>query len=131
MSIMATLAILAPVGCSIGGEEEPKPASGAPAALAAAVERLERAIASRDFATICNELFTASARERSGGDGCVAQLQSAGEGVRLPNIEVRGIRVNGDSARVEVTTRAPGQARVRDELRMRLVDGRWRVEALS
>jgi hypothetical protein len=131
MSIMATLAILAPVGCSLGGEEEPKPASGTPAALAAAVERLERAIAGRDFATVCNELFTASARERSGGDGCVAQLRSAGEGVRLPSIEVRGIHVNGDRARVEVTTRAAGQARVRDELRMRRVDGRWRVEALS
>ena len=131
MSIMATLAILAPVGCSIGEEEEPKPAAGAPAALAAAVERLERAIAGRDFATICNELFTAEARERSGGDGCAAQLRSSAEGVRLPSIEVRGIHVNGESARVEVTTRAAGQAHVRDVLRMRRVDGRWRVEALS
>ena len=131
MSIMATLAILAPAGCSIGGDDEPKPAAGAPAALAAAVERLERAVVGRDFATICNELFTAEARERSGGDECEAQLRSAAEGVRLPVIEVRAIRVNGDRARVEVTTRAAGQTRVRDELRMRLVDGRWRVEALS
>jgi hypothetical protein len=131
MSIMATLAILAPVGCSIGGEEEPKPASGAPAEIAAAVERLERAIASRDYATVCDELFTAGARERSGGEECATQLRSAAEGVRLPAIEVRGIRVNGERATVEVTTRAAGQARVRDELRMRRVDGRWRVEALS
>lgn len=131
MSIMATLAILAPVGCSLGDDEEPKPASGAPAALAAAVERLERAIASQDFATVCNELFTAAARQRSGGDECVAQLRSAAEGVRRPTIDVRGIAVKGDLARVEVITRAEGQARVRDELRMRRVDGRWRVEALS
>jgi Putative lumazine-binding len=131
MSIMATLAILAPVGCSIGDDEEPKPASGAPAEIAAAVERLERAIASRDFATVCNELFTTAARKRSGGDDCVTQLRSAAEGVRQPAIEVRGIQVNGERATVEVTTRAAGQARVRDELRMRRVDGRWRVEALS
>ena len=131
MCIMATLAVLAPVGCSTGGDEEPKPASGAPAEIAAAVEQLERAIAGRDFGRVCDELFTEDARRRSGGDECVAQLRSAGEGVRLPVIEVRGIHVNGESARVEVTTRAAGQARLRDELRMRRVDGRWRVDSLS
>jgi len=131
MSIMATLAILAPIGCSVGADEEPKPASGQPAAIAVAVEELERAIASRDFAEVCDELFTATARQRSGGDECAAQLRSAAEGVRLPVIEVRGIHVNGERARVEVTTRATGQARVRDELQLRRVDGRWRVEALS
>jgi hypothetical protein len=128
---MATLAILAPVGCSIGADEEPKPASGPPAAVAAAVERLERAIASRDFSAVCDELFTATARRRSGGDECAAQLRSAAEGVRRPSIDVHRITVAGDRATVEVTTRADGQARVRDELRMRRVGGRWRVEALS
>lgn len=128
---MATLAILAPVGCSIGADEEPKPASGPAAAVASAVERLERAIASRDFTAVCDELFTATARRRSGGDECAAQLRSAAEGVRRPRIDVHRITVAGDSATVEVTTRADGQARVRDELRMRRVDGRWRVEALS
>ena len=131
MSIMATLAILAPAGCSIGDDEDPKPASGAPAEIAAAVEQLERAIASRDFDRVCDELFTAGARERSGGDECVAQLRSAAEGVRLPSIVVRGINVNGETATVEVTTRAAGQARLRDEIRMRRVDGRWRVDSLS
>ena len=131
MFIMATVAVLAPIGCSIGDDEDPKPASGTPAAIAAAVERLERAVASEDFATVCDELFTAEARERSGGAECEAQLRSASDGVRLPSIEVRGIHVAGDRARVGVTTRAAGQARVRDELRMRRVDGRWRVEALS
>jgi hypothetical protein len=128
---MATLAILAPVGCSIGADEEPKPASGPPAAVAGAVERLERAIASKDFSAVCDELFTATARRRSGGDECAAQLRSAAEGVRRPSIDVHRITVAGDSATVEVTTRAEGQARVRDELRMRRVGGRWRVEALS
>ena len=128
---MATLAILAPVGCSIGADEEPKPASGPAAAVAAAVERLERAIASRNFTAVCDESFTATARRRSGGDECAAQLRSAAEGVRRPSIDVHRIAVAGDGATVEVTTRADGQARLRDELRMRRVDGRWRVEALS
>jgi hypothetical protein len=51
--------------------------------------------------------------------------------VRRPSIDVHRITLAGDSATVEVTTRANGQARVRDELRMRRVDGRWHVEALS
>ena len=124
-------AIVAPMGCSLSDDDDPERASGAPAAVAATVDRLERAIATRDFATVCDDLFTAAARRRSGGDECAAQLRSAAEGVRRPTIELRGIKVTGDRATVEVTTRAAGQARVRDELRLRRVDGRWRVDALS
>jgi hypothetical protein len=128
---MAMAVMLAPMGCSLSDEEEPKPASGPPAAVAAAVDRLERAIAKRDFPTVCDELFTARARRRSGGDECAAQLRSAAEGVRRPVIDVRRIHVTGERAVVEITTRAAGQALVRDELRLRREGGRWRVEALS
>ena len=124
-------AILAPIGCSVGEDEDPRPAAGAPAAVAAVVERLERAIAAEDFAAVCDELFTADARRRSGGDECAAQLRSAAEGVRRPSIRLRGIQVTGDRAIAEVTTSAAGEARVRDELRLRRENGRWRVEALG
>ena len=123
--------MLAPIGCSVGDDEEPKPASGPPAAVAAAVERFERAIRNEDFAAVCEDLFTAGARRRSGGDECEAQLRSAAEGVRRPAIELRGIHVTGDTARVEVTTSAEGQARVRDELRLKREGGRWRIDSLS
>ena len=95
------------------------------------VDRLERAIATRDFPEVCDELFTAGARKRAGGKECASQLRAAAEGVRRPTLEVRGIHVTGDRARVDVSTRAEGQARVIDELRLRREDGRWRVEALS
>ena len=128
---MATGVLLASSGCSLGGDDEPKPASGPPAQIAQTVNRLERAVATRDYETICDQLFTARARRRAGGAECARQIASAAEGVKRPSIEIQAIDVNGDRATVKVRTRAQGQARVSDELRMRRQSGRWLVEALG
>ena len=58
---MAVAALLAPMGCSIGGDSEPQPVSGVPKQIAATVDRLGRAIADRDFDQVCDRLFTAAA----------------------------------------------------------------------
>jgi hypothetical protein len=131
MFIMAVAAMLAPMGCSLGGDEEPQAVSGAPKAIVATVDRLERAVAEGDYVTVCEKLFTAAARRRSGGRECVAQMRSAAEGLSRPSIEIEKIEVNGDSAAVRVATEAEGQARVSDTLRLRRSAGRWLVEALS
>jgi hypothetical protein len=128
---MAMAAMLAPAGCSFGGDDEPGPAVGAPRAIAATVDRLERSIAAGEYATVCDELFTASARRRAGGEDCAAQLRSASEGLRRPSIELRGIEVKGERATVSVVTTARGQARVPDDLQLRREDGRWLIEALG
>lgn len=128
---MATIALLASSGCSLGGDEEAKPASGPAAEVAATVDRLERAVTTRDFATVCDQLFTAQARKRAGGDGCERQLRSAAEGVRRPTIEIEAIDVEGNDATVKVRTTAEGQASVTDELQLRRQGGRWLVEALG
>ena len=128
---MAVAALLAPVGCSIGGDEEPQRASGAPAAVAEVVERLERATAESDFATVCADVFTAAARERAGGVDCERLLRSAAEGIERPRIEVRSIDVTGDRARVKVDARAAGEAVVGESLELRKLGGEWRVEALG
>ena len=127
---MAMAAMLAPVGCSLGGEDEPERAAGPAREIAATVDRLERAVAGEDFATVCDDLFTARARERAGGKECAAQVGSAAEGLRRPAIEPAEIRVEGERATVAVFTTAAGQARVRDELQLRREGGRWLVEAL-
>jgi Putative lumazine-binding len=131
MSIMAVAAMLAPMGCSLGADEEPQPVSGAPKAIVATVDRLERAVADGDYATVCEKLFTAAARKRSGGSECVAQMRSATEGVSKPSIEIQKIEVNGETAAVRVATEAEGQARVSDTLTLRRSGERWLVEALS
>jgi Putative lumazine-binding len=128
---MAVAAMLAPAGCSIGADEEPKPVTGVPKAIATTVEQLERAVAQRDYATICNELFTETARRRAGADECVSQTRSATEEVLRPMIQIEAITVNGDRAAVKVSTTAEGQARVSDTLELRRSGDRWLVEALS
>jgi len=128
---MAVAAMLAPVGCSVGGDDEPKPVSGPAKEVAAAVEQFEHAVARRDFKTICDELFTSTARQRAGGDECVTQTSSAAEGLRRPRLQIEEIRVSDDSASVKVATEAAGQARVTDSLELRKTDGRWLVEAVG
>jgi hypothetical protein len=127
---MALASFVAPVGCSLSDEEPPQRASGAPAAVARTVDRLERAVARRDYAAICEELFTDAARSRAGGDDCERQVRSAAGRLTRPRIEVTRIDVEGDRATARVLTRAEGQARVGDELVLRREGGRWLVEAL-
>jgi hypothetical protein len=117
-------------GC-LGADEEPTPARGPARDIARVVERLERATAARDFATVCDDLFTAAARERAGGEDCERLTGSAGEGIARPRIEIERIDIRADQARVEVLTRAAGQAEVPAELRLRRERGQWRVEALG
>jgi Putative lumazine-binding len=128
---MAVVAMLAPMGCSLGGDDEPRPVTGAAKEVAAAVERFEQAVARGDFKTICGELFTATARRRAGGDECVAQTSSAVEGLRRPRLQIEEIRVSDDTATVKVATEATGQARVTDSMELRKTSGRWLVEAVG
>jgi hypothetical protein len=131
MFIMAMAAMLAPVGCSLGADEEPQPVSGVPREIAATVAQLERAVTRNDFEEICEEIFTARARRRAGGDECASQLRSAAGDVRRPNIRIEGIELKGDRATVRVASDAQGQARLSDTLELRREGGRWLVEALS
>jgi hypothetical protein len=127
---MAVGAMLAPAGCSLGGNDEPKPVSGVPKEIVATVERLERSVAQRDYETICDELFTGRARQRAGGDECVTQMRSAAEDVKRPTLKIERIEVNADRATVDVATKAEGQARVTDTLELRHIGDRWLIEAL-
>ena len=67
--------------------------------IAATVDRLERAVAERDYETICDQLFTPRARKRAGGAECARQLGSAAEGVRRPRIAIEAIDVEGTRLR--------------------------------
>ena len=125
MAVAASLA-----GC-LGADEEPQPATGAPRAIAEVVRRLERATADGDFAAICRDVFTATARARAGGRDCARLTRSAAAGVEQPSIQMEAIELDGSTARVSVRTRARGQATVSDVLLLRRERGEWRVQALG
>jgi hypothetical protein len=125
---MAVAAFL--TGC-LGADEEPAPAGGAARDVAGVVERLEKATADGAFRTVCDELFTAAARERAGGEDCERLTRSAAEGIARPRIDIHAMELRRDLARVEITTRAAGQAEVPGVLELRREQGEWRVEALG
>jgi hypothetical protein len=125
---MAVAAFL--TGC-LGVGDDAQPPSGATKAIAVTVERLERATLDRDYATICEDLLTASARRRAGGPDCVRLTRSAAAGVERPGIALKAIELDGATARVRVLTHSAGQAEVSDELVLRRERGRWRVDSLG
>jgi hypothetical protein len=125
---MAVAAFL--TGC-LGAGDGAQPTGDAPRAIAATVQRLERATAEGDYATICGDLLTASARRRAGGPDCVRLTRSAAAGVERPSIELKAIDLDGATAHVRVLTHAAGEAEVSDELVLRRERGRWRVDSLG
>ena len=123
------LALVLP-GC-LGGDEEPQAAKGAPREIAQVVERLERATAAGDFSAVCDDLFTAAARERAGGGDCERLTRSAAQGIERPRLRLTAIEVEGGRAIARVTTQAAGQADVPEAIELRREGGEWRVEALQ
>jgi hypothetical protein len=128
---MALAGVLAPTGCSLGADEEAPRATGAPAGVAAVVNLLERATAERDYATICEDVFTAAARQRAGGADCARLLRSAARGIERPSIDIERITLDGSRATVRVRTTAAGREPVPDTLRLRRQPDGWRVDGLG
>ncbi len=125
MAVAASL-----TGC-LGADDEPRPAGGAAREVAGVVERLEKATAAGAFGTVCDELFTAAARERAGGEDCERLTRSAAEGIARPRIRIEAMELRAGLARVRIETRAAGQALVPGLLELHREDGGWRVEALG
>ena len=122
---------LAGAGCSIGGDEEPKPATGATREVGVVISALQEATARQDFKTICDDLFTAAARRRAGGRDCRRLLRESARDVRRPRIEVLGIEIERQRARVRVRTRAEGQRPLADVIELRRERGEYRIESLA
>jgi hypothetical protein len=125
------LAVVAGPGCALDGSTEPKPAKGATREIAGVVERLERASARGDWRTVCDRLFTAAAKRRAGGSGCVRRLRSDAGGLAEPRLDVVRIALEERGrASVRVRSRARGQPPLEDVIELRRERGEYRVESL-
>lgn len=120
---------LAP-GCD-RASEPPREVSAQAKAVGATVEALERAIARRDFETVCRRLLTRAVREQAGGRRCPAMLRRTARGVRDPRIWIRSISIQGSRAEAKVVTTAAGQAPAPDTIELVREDGGYRVAALG
>lgn len=128
----APLTVLVLAGCSLGGgDESPQPVKGAPRQVAQAVADLDDATRKGEYRRICDQLFTASAKQRAGGRNCASLLRSTSRELLRPSIELVSIRVTSREAVARVRTRAAGQAPIVDQLVLRRQGGRYRIEALS
>ena len=125
------LALIGSAGCSLDGSHQPKPAKGPARDATVAIERLERASARGDWRTVCDDIFSTSARGRAGGRDCARLLRSDAGSLARPRIDVLGIVVKGDHAEVRVRSRARGQPPLVDVIELRRERGAYRVDALS
>jgi hypothetical protein len=130
-TVACSLALAGLPGCSFGDDDQPEPAAGAVRAVGETVERLERAIARGDWREVCDDLFTASARRRAGGDACRRLLRSDAEGLRRPRLKILEIEIEGRRAAARVRSSARGQQALTDVIELRRQGGGYRVEALA
>lgn len=87
-------------------------------AAVAAVEAFQKAIAGRDYATICNHLFTTDAREASGGGNCQSVLAQNASRLRNPQVEITSVALRGNAATVGVMAQVQGGPKVSDVIRL-------------
>jgi hypothetical protein len=95
------------------------------------IQRLAKATAKRDFATICDQLLAGATRRQAGGADCPGVLDQRARGVRRPRIRIQSIEVQGGQAVVRVRTTASGQAPTSDVIRLVRENGSFRVLSLG
>ena len=119
--------VIAVVGVIRGGDEEPPVVSGTPKEAVETVEAFRKALGARDFATICEQLYTTEAREAAGGDDCQSVLAQETAKLRNPQVKIVGLTVTKDDAVVIVKASVSGQKAVQDTLRLEREKGRFRI----
>jgi hypothetical protein len=111
-----------------GGDHGPPPVRGTAAEAVAAIESFQRALAARDYATICDELFARRARDAAGGDNCQSVLAQAAARLRMPVVEIRSIVLSrGGKATVGVLARTSGERPAPDVIHLVRQRGRFRI----
>jgi hypothetical protein len=129
-ALAVPLALLSASGCGHGNE--PSTASGAGRQVVAAVGRLQQATARADWRTVCDSLFTASARQRAGGSACPRLLRSDAGAIARPSIRVLKITLKSHGrALARVRSRASGQPPLDDTITLQREGGGYRIDSLS
>ena len=127
LAAVAGVIVIAVVTALRDGDDGPPPVSGTPKEAVEVVESFRKALVARDFATICDELYTVEAREASGGDDCQSILAQATAKLRDPQLRIVSLTVNKAGAAVIVQASVRGKRPVQDVIRLVRERGRFRI----
>jgi hypothetical protein len=129
---LAALAVVAVVAIALlvsrlSGSQGARQITGAPRDVVATVMQFEAALANRDWATICNSLYTKEARAAAGGARCAATLAQSAGGLREPRVTIVSLTVKGQAATVTVAASVNGKRPVTDSIQLAREGGRFRI----
>jgi hypothetical protein len=133
VALAAVIAIAVVVAVlTSGGHDRPPPVSGTPAEAVVVVQAFSRAIATRDFATVCDRLFTRRARAAAGGDNCQSVLAQAEARLHAPTVRITSVVLRrGGKATVGVTAGLAGQRPVPDLINLERKKGRFQIASVG
>jgi hypothetical protein len=129
---LAALAVLA-VGLialfvsRLSGRQDTPQVTGAAKDVVSTVMQFQAALAGRDWATICNRLYTSKARAAAGGSRCPTTLAQSAGGLRDPRVRIVSIIVRGQAATVTVAASVNGKPPVTDVIQLVREGGRYRI----
>jgi hypothetical protein len=127
VAVVVAIAVVVAVVRS-GGGDRPPPVRGTAAEAVAAVQSFQRALADRDFATICDRLFTRRARDAAGGDNCQSVLAQAATRLRRPSVQIRSVVLSrGGKATVGVMAGSARDRPAPDVIQLIRQHGRFRI----
>jgi hypothetical protein len=124
---VVAVALIAFVVARISGKEDTPEVSGAAKDVVSTVMRFQSALAGRDWATICDELYTSKARAAAGGARCASTLAQSAGGLREPRVKILSVVVRGQAATVTVAASVNGKPPVTDAIQLVREGGRFRV----
>ncbi|HEX8646828.1 MAG TPA: hypothetical protein VF715_07985 [Thermoleophilaceae bacterium] len=129
LTAVAGVIVIALVTALRGDDEKAPPISGTPKEAVEVVESFRKALAARDFARICEELYTVEAREAAGGDDCQSVLAQETAKLRNPNVRIVELTVTREGADVHVQASVSGGRPVADTIRLVRQRGRFRIQS--
>jgi hypothetical protein len=99
--------------------------------VADTIAALQHDLLTRNWADICEQVFSAQARAQAGGEGCPDFVKRGAAGLEAARIRIRSIDVKQDRASASVLTTAAGQAEVPETIELVYENGRYRIAQLA
>ena len=123
-ALLALACVVALTACGRGSAEQD---------VRATLERFADATARKDYQRLCDELFSRKLVEEVRRTvPCEVALQSSSlDEAQSPELVIRSIEVDGDTATAVVRTSAANQPASEDTVRLVREDEQWRIAALA